>query len=417
MNYLLRNITNLVTCHSNSLKPTKGKQQQQIGLIKNGFIFVNNNIIQAVGLEKDLKKSVPKYFNGLEFDCTNMTVMPGFIDSHTHLVFAGLREDEYEMRIKGLTYEQIAALGGGIKKTVQMTRLSPEDELKILAEKRLDIFIQYGVTTLEAKSGYGLDFENELKMLKVISDLNNNNHYGIDILPTFLGAHTVPEKVSKVDYIREICQLMIPEIARKKLAVFIDVFCEKNYFTSTEALTILLEGIKYGLKPKIHTNQFYSIGGIETALKVGAVSVDHLEVVEQREINLLSGSNIVAVCLPGVSYFLGIPYAPAKQLIEKNIPVAIATDFNPGSCMSENLQFIMSLASTQMRLSAEEIINAVTYNAACALNIQHSFGSISTNKYADLLIFDFPSYKELIYHFGVNLIKYVFKKGKIVLVN
>ncbi|MGB9696081.1 MAG: imidazolonepropionase [Ignavibacteria bacterium] len=417
MNYLLRNITNLLTCHNNSLKPKKGKHQQEIGLIKNGFIWVNNEVIQTLGSEKDLKKLVPRNFSGIEIDCTNMTVMPGFIDSHTHLVFAGSREDEYEMRIKGFTYEQIADRGGGIKKTVMMTRLSSEDELKILAQKRLDNFIQYGVTTLEAKSGYGLDFENELKLLKVISDLNENNQYGIDILPTFLGAHVVPDRIPKAEYIREICQAMIPEIARQQLAKFIDVFCEKNYFTPSESETILLEGIKHGLQPKIHTNQFHSIGGIETALKVSVVSADHLEVLSSKEINKLSGTNIVAVCLPGVSYFLGIPYSPARQLIEKNIPIAIATDFNPGSCMSENLQFIMSLASTQMHLTGEEIINAVTYNAACALNIQHLVGSISFQKYADLLVFDFPSYKELIYHFGVNLVRYVFKKGKIVMVN
>lgn len=417
MNYLLRNINNLVTCHSNSLKPKKGKQQQKIGLIKNGFIWVNNEIIQTLGSEKDLKKLLPQNFSGIEIDCTNMTVMPGFIDSHTHLVFAGSREEEYEMRIKGLTYEQITARGGGIRKTVMMTRLASEDKLKILAKRRLDNFIRYGVTTLEAKSGYGLDFENELKLLKVISDLNKDNQYGIDILPTFLGAHAVPDRTTKTEYIREICQVIIPEIARQNLARFIDVFCEKNYFSPTDSETILTEGARYGLKPKIHTNQFYSIGGIEIALKVGVVSADHLEVLSNREINKLSGTNIVAVCLPGVSYFLGIPYSPARQLIEKNIPVAIASDFNPGSCMSENLQIMMSLASTQMRLTAEEIINAVTYNAACALHIQHVVGSVSSGKRADLLVFDFPSYKELIYHFGINLLKYVFKKGKIIMVN
>lgn len=416
MNYLLRNISNLVTCRNNSLKPKKGKQQQKIGLIKNGFIWINNEVISTVGSEKDLTKLVPRNFSGMEIDCTNMTVTPGFIDSHTHLVFAGSREDEYELRIKGFTYEQIAARGGGIKKTVTITRASTEDELKTLSKKRLDNFIQYGTTTLEAKSGYGLDFKNELKLLKVISDLNKDNQYKIDILPTFLGAHAVPEGISKVEYIREICQVMIPEIAKRKLALFVDVFCEKNYFTPQEAETILLEGIKYGLKPKIHTNQFYSIGGIEAALKVGVVSVDHLEILCDKEINKLSGTNIVAVCLPGVSYFLGLPYSPARRLIEKDIPVAIATDFNPGSCMSENLQFMMSLASTQMQLTVEEIINAVTYNAACALNIQHRLGNISPRKYADLLVFDFPSYRELVYHFGVNLIKYVFKKGEIVII-
>lgn len=417
MNYLLRNITNLITCHNNSLKPKKGKRQQEVGLIRKGFVLIKGETIAGVGFEKNLAKLVPRDFSGIELDCTNMTVMPGFIDSHTHLVFSGSRADEYEMRIKGFTYEQIAASGGGIEKTVMMTRQASENELKTLAKKRLNNFIGYGVTTLEAKSGYGLDLENELKLLKVISDLNKKNPYGITILPTFLGAHTVPYGTTKADYIEKICRAMIPEIAKRKLAKFIDVFCEKNYFSPSEAETILVEGVKYGLIPKIHTNQFHSIGGIEIALKVGAISIDHLEVLSEKEINKLADTNIVAVCLPGVSYFLGIPYAPAKRLIERNIPVSIATDFNPGSCMSENLQLMMSLASTQMHLTVEEIINATTYNAACALDIQHMVGSISPDKYADLLVFDFPSYKELVYHFGINQIKYVFKKGKIVTVN
>jgi len=347
--------------------------------------------------------------------------MPGFIDSHTHFVFAGSRENEYEMRLAGKTYQEIAEAGGGILSTVAAVRKTPKNVLKEIASDRLKKFIQYGTTTIEGKSGYGLDIGNEIKTLEILNELNEENGYQLDIIPTFLGAHSIPPEKTKNQYITEICINMIPLIAKRNLAKFIDIFVEENYFDSKEAQKIFSLGERFGMIPKLHTDQFNSIGGIDVAIKFKAASVDHLEVLEQKDILKLAAFNkniknrkIVATLLPGVSYFLNIQYAPARELIKNNVPVALATDFNPGSCMTENLQIIMSLASLKLKMNAEEIINAVTINAAFALNMEDKVGSIEKGKQADLLIFDMPSYKYLIYNFAVNNLGTVIKKGKIV---
>lgn len=393
-----------------------------IGVEKNCSVLLKDDTIDFIGTEKDLLKHIKA--NSLkisrEIDCSGKTVMPGFVDSHTHFIFAGEREDEYEMRIRGATYQEIANAGGGILSTVKALRRASKAELKELGETRLNNFVKYGTTTVEAKSGYGLDFKNELKSLQVINDLAKNNKYSLDIIPTFLGAHAVPPELSKQEYLQLILYKMIPEIARRQLAVFIDVFCEKGYFTKSETKELLSSGRKFGLIPKLHTDQFNSIGGIDAAIAESAISVDHLEVITSKDINTLSEYNTVknnymmATLLPGVSYFLDISYQPARELIEKKVPVALATDFNPGSCNTENLQFIMSLASSKLKMSAEEIITAVTHNAACALYKQERLGSISTGKQADVLIFDMKNHKELVYHFGVNMLSYVIKKGKVI---
>jgi imidazolonepropionase len=418
MNYLIKDITNLVTCKNISGHPKKGKDQSEIGLIADGNICIEKEKITFAGNRAELKDFLKSGKTKYEIiDGKNKTVMPGFIDSHTHLVFAGSRANEYEMRIRGSSYEEIAESGGGIASTVNAVRNTSKDGLLKLAEKRLLNFLKYGTTTLEAKSGYGLDVKNEIKMLEVINRLNENNKYGLNILPTFLGAHSIPKEMNKKDYMDLICFEMIPLIAKRKLAKFIDVFCEVNYFDSAETESILSLGIRFGLIPRIHTDQFNSIGGIDAAIKVNAISVDHLEVLKPKDIKKLSGKNIIATLLPGTSYFLNIPYQPARELIACNVPVALATDFNPGSCMTENIQMIMSLASLKLKMSAEEIINAVTINSAYSLFLQDSFGSIEKGKFADLLIFDFPSYKDLLYHFAVNGLEYVFKKGRKIDVN
>ncbi|MCX6162663.1 MAG: imidazolonepropionase [Ignavibacteriae bacterium] len=416
MAYLLKNISNLVTCaqQGKDKGARKGKNASEIGLIKNGnVITVNDRIVFAGGtsaLKLYLLKN--KIKNLSEIDAAGKTVMPGFIDSHTHLVFAGSRSDEYEMRIKGSSYEEIAKAGGGISSTVNKVRKASGGELTRAAEKRLGNFISYGTTTLEAKSGYGLDVKTELKMLEVINKLNKKNKYGIDIYPTFLGAHSVPKGICKEEYIEIICSEMIPAVAEGGLAKFIDVFCEKGYFSAKDSERILSTGARFGMIPKLHTDQFYSIGGIDTAIKVKAISVDHLEVLKSNDIKKLRKKNIIATLLPGASYFLDISYPPARELIANEIPVAIATDFNPGSSMTENMQIIMSLSSLKMKMSSEEIINAATINGAYALFIQDISGSIEPGKQADLLIFDFPSYNDLIYHYGVNQLEKVMKKGR-----
>jgi imidazolonepropionase len=414
MKLLIENCKQIVTCRSNGRKFNSGKHQSEIGLIENASIYIENGIIMWIG------KKVPPFIKKSaiqKIDAKNKVIFPGFVDPHTHIVFAGDRANEFAMRMAGKTYEEIAQAGGGIINTVSAVRKTSKAKLKELAKQRVWNSISFGVTTIEAKSGYGLDNKNEIKMLEVINELNRE--MPIDVYSTFLGAHAFPKDVSRKDYIDMILYEMIPKIAKRKLASFIDVFCEKNYYTTEETDKIFEQGIKFGLVPKLHTNQFHSVGGIETAVKNKAISVDHLEVMTDKEINLLKNKNIIACVLPGVSYFLNIPYAPARKFINNNIPVAIATDFNPGSCMTENIQLVMSLAAQSacggMKMSVNEIINAVTVNAAASLGISNTVGSIEIGKQADLLIFDMPSYEHLIYHFGVNQLESVIKKGEMIM--
>lgn len=409
MNLLIENAAQVVTCKPRNWRFSAGKAQSKIGLKRNTSILINDGIIKFID-----KKIPPEFIKKTyrKIDARNKVVMPGFIDSHTHLLFAGDRTNEFSMRIKGKTYEQISAAGGGITKTVAAVRRTTKGELKEKALKSIDRFIQFGVTSLEAKSGYGLNFRNEIKMLKILNELKSE--CPINIFPTFLGAHAVPPEESKKDYIDLILGEMIPFVAFGGFAKFIDVFCERNYFLAKEADTILKQGVSFGLLPKLHTNQFNSIGGIEIAVDNKAISVDHLESLTKNEIQLLKGKGIVACLLPGVSYFLNIPYAPARALIDNSIPVALSTDFNPGSCMTENIQMIMSLAVHKMKMSIEETINAVTINAAAALGISDQCGSIEPGKKADMVIFDMSDYRHLIYHFGVNLVEKVIKNGKVI---
>ncbi len=414
MKLLIENAKQIITCRTNGRKFNSGKFQSGIGLLENSSIYSENGIIKWIGKASDVrnKKSEFRSSSVQTIDARGKVVMPGFIDSHTHLVFAGDRANEFAMRMEGKTYEQIAQAGGGIVNTVSAVRKTSKAELKALAKKRLWNAISFGVTSIEAKSGYGLDTKNEIKMLEAINELDKE--MPVDVYATFLGAHAFPKNISRKDYIDLILYEMIPMIAKHRLADFIDVFCEKNYYTPEETSKIFEQGAKFGLIPKLHTNQFHSARGIETAVKNKAISVDHLEVMTDKEIAMLKNKNIIACVLPGVSYFLNIPYAPARKFIDNNIPVALATDFNPGSCMTENIQLIMSLAAQNLKMSVNEIINAVTVNAAASLGISDKAGSIEVGKQADLLIFDMPSYEHLIYHFGVNQLESVIKRGEMI---
>jgi imidazolonepropionase len=410
MSLLIENAKQIVTCHTKGYRLKAGKYQQELGVIENSSVYSEKGVIKWIGkrIPTAIKKSAKR-----KIDAMNKIVLPGFVDSHTHLVFAGDRANEFSMRIKGKTYEEIAKAGGGIISTVNAVRKASKAELKKLALQRIKSSISFGVTTIEAKSGYGLDTANEIKMLEIINELKNE--IPIDIFATFLGAHAFPTGKSKEEYIEEILYDMIPHIAERSLAVFIDAFCEKNYFSVKETEKIFHQGKKFGLIPKLHTNQFNSIGGIKAAVNHNAISVDHLEVMSKNDIAALKGSGTIACLLPTVSYFLDIPYAPARKLIDNKIPVALATDFNPGSAMSENIQLVMSMAVQMQKMNIEETINAVTINGAAALGISHRAGSIESGKQADILIFDLPDYKHLLYHFGVNTLKTVIKKGKIVM--
>ncbi|MBE2219152.1 MAG: imidazolonepropionase [Ignavibacteria bacterium] len=409
MDILIENASQIVTCRTRGRKFKAGKHQSEIGLLKDASVYIESGRIKWLG--KKLPSSLKKK-NVKKIDVTGKTVLPGLIDSHTHLVFAGSRADEYSMRINGSTYEEIAKAGGGIISTVKAVRKASKEELKNLAKKRIQSSIGFGVTTIEAKSGYGLNTVSEIKMLEVINELNRE--MPIDVYSTFLGAHAFPKDKTHDEYIDELLFEMIPLIAQKELAVFIDAFCEKNYFSVSDTKKIFEQGIRFGLVPKLHTNQFYSIGGIQAAISCGAVSVDHLEVMKPSDIKALENSGTIANVLPTVSYFLDIPYAPARKMIEKNIPVGLATDFNPGSAMSENIQLVMSMAVQMLKMNIEETINAVTINAAAALGVSHNIGSIETGKQGDLAIFDTPNYKDILYHFGINQLFCTVKKGKVI---
>lgn len=405
----IQNASQIVTCHTRGRRFKAGKYQSEPGLLRNSSIYISNGEIVWIGksLPAPLRKHVTK-----TIDARGKVVLPGLIDSHTHLVFAGSRADEFGMRIKGATYEEIAAAGGGIINTVKATRAGSKQKLVELAKKRVESSISFGVTTIEAKSGYGLDTKTELKMLEVISELRK--HVPIDIYSTLLAAHAFPKDISRNQYIDKILYEIIPQVSKRGLAEFIDAFCEKNYYTPAETIRIFEQGIKFGLVPKLHTNQFYSIGGIDAAIKCGVASVDHLEVMTDKEIASLKGTDIIACVLPTVSYFLDIPYAPARSMINSNIPVAIATDFNPGSSMTENIQLAMSMGVHLLKMNVEEVINAVTINAAASLGISHVTGSIEKGKFADLVLFDTDNYKDIVYHFGVNLVSHVIKRGKVI---
>ncbi|MCX7877094.1 MAG: imidazolonepropionase [Ignavibacteria bacterium] len=412
MSLLVENISQLISCHTNAHLFKAGKFQSQIGLMRNVSVYIENGIIRWLGkkVPTEIKKIVKN-----KLDARNKVVMPGLIDSHTHLLFAGSRVNEYSMRLNGKTYEEIAKAGGGISSTVRAVRKAKRLELKNTASERLKKSISLGVTSIEIKSGYGLDSENELKMLEVINELKKES--SIDIYPTFLGAHAFPGDKKKEEYINEIINKMIEHVATRRLAVFIDAFCEKGYYTPSECIRIFEIGRKFGLIPKLHTNQFHSYGGIQAAVKSRCISVDHLEVISEKEINHLKDRGIIAVLLPSVSYFLDIPYAPARKLIENSIPVALATDFNPGSSMTQNLQLVMNMGVHLLKMKIEEVINSVTINAAAALGISHITGSIERGKKADMVIFNTDDYREIFYNLGVNLVDKVIKEGKVIYKN
>lgn len=409
MSLLIENASQIVTCHTRGHLFKSGKHQSQLGVIKNASVYTEKGVIKWIGktIPPAIRRKAKKKIDG-----RGKIVLPGFVDSHTHLVFAGDRANEFSMRINGSTYEEIAKAGGGIISTVKAVRKASKAELKKLALKRIRSSIGFGVTTIEAKSGYGLNLENEIKLLEVINELKKE--IPIEIFATFLGAHAYPKERTRQQYLDELIYEMIPYIAERNLAQFIDAFCEKNYFTVSDTDKIFKQGRAFGLIPKLHVNQFYSIGGIKAAVKHRAISVDHLEVMKPNDITVLKNSNTIATLLPTVSYFLDIPYAPARKIIDAGIPTALATDFNPGSAMSENIQLVMSMAVQMLKMNIEETINAVTINGAAALGVSHRTGSIETGKQADMLVFGVSDYKQLLYHFGVNALETVIKNGKII---
>ena len=376
--------------------------------IKNAFMMIEDEIIINFGTMDSLGNTKADSI----IDVTERLILPTWCDSHTHLVFADTREEEFVDRINGLSYEQIAQRGGGILNSAEKLQNKTEEELYNDAAKRLEELIKSGTGTIEIKSGYGLTLDSELKMLRVVKKLKEN--FTLPIKATFLGAHAIPVqyKQKRAAYIQLIIDEMLPEIANKKLADYIDVFCEKGYFTPEETNQILKAGIKHGLLPKIHVNQFNSIGGVKVGIENNALSVDHLEVLTNEDLAHLKDSKTIPVSLPSCSFFLGIPYTNARKIIEANLPLALASDYNPGSAPSGNMNFVVSLACIKMKMTPEEAVNAATINGAYALNLSDKVGSITKGKLASFIITKpIKSYNYLLYNFANNNIEKVFLKG------
>lgn len=410
MKILLYRSTQLLTCKPENRRFKRTSELNDVGLIEDVSLIIEDEKISDITSNKDFNFSS---FD-LVIDCCNNVVMPGLIDSHTHLIFAGSRSDEFEMRVAGKSYEEIAEKGGGIVKTVEATRKSSKDDLIKLAIERLEEALSSGITTIEIKSGYGLDYATELKMLECAKDLQNLQP--VEIIPTFLGAHTIPRefKNNRSAYIELITKKLIPEISENHLAKFVDVFLEKTAFTVDETRLILEKAKKHNLELKLHCDQFNSLGGVELGIQLGVKSLDHLEMITDEDIKKLSKTEIVATVLPGVSYFLKIPFTPARKMIDAGCIVSIATDFNPGSCTSQNLPLMLNIATLYNGMKLNETINSVTINAAYSLGLEEKIGSLEIGKQADILILKTSDYKNLVYYFGKNLTKTVIKKGKIV---
>ena len=411
MKLLFRNIKQLLQVRDGANNLLKGSQMKELPAIDNAWLLVENGKIADFGKMAEIPP-----FEGIEtVDASGKLLLPGWIDSHTHLVYAGNREQEFVDRIKGLTYEEIAEKGGGILNSAKKLQDTSEEELYEQSAVRLEQVMKMGTTAIEIKSGYGLTTEAEMKMLRVIKKLKEN--YPLPVKSTFLGAHALPKEFrnNKDGYIKLLTEEMIPKVAAEGLADFIDVFCEKGYFSVEDTHKILEAGEKYNLKPKIHVNQFNSIGGIQKAVEFDTLTVDHLEVMKPGDIEALQNSDTIPVALPSCSLFIDIPYTPARKIIDAGLPLALATDYNPGSSPNGNMNLVVSLACIKMKMTPEEAINAATLNAAHALQLGQTHGSISKGKAANFILTEkVPSYGFLPYSFGQDHIDSVYINGKII---
>lgn len=412
---LIKNAAQVVTMAGHSGQPAKREAMRELNIIENGSVLIKDGKIVAVGKLPELNQQYQKDIDEAEMhDATGKTVTPGLIDPHTHLVHAGTRENEYAMRLKGKTYMEIMNAGGGIHATTKATKEADFDQLYAESKQRLDTFFQYGVTTVEAKSGYGLSLEHELKQLEVAAKLNED--HAMDVVSTFMGAHAIPvdERDNPEPFVSRVIEEMIPEVAERKLAKFNDVFCERGVFTPDQSRRILEAGKEYGLVPKIHADEIEPYGGAELAAEVGAISADHLLKASDEGIHDMAENNVMGVLLPGTAFFLMAEYANARKMIDGGVPVALSTDANPGSSPTLSLQFIMNLGCLKMGMTPEEVLTAATINAAHAINSEDKIGSLETGKQADIAIFDVPNHLMLSYNYGMNHIDTVIKKGETV---
>ena len=409
MRILFKHIKELVQVRKEAVLFVAGKQMKELPTIKNAYLLIEGGKIADFGT----MENCPSDLTIDEIiDATGKMILPSWCDAHTHIVYAGNREAEFVDRINGYTYEEIANRGGGILNSAKQLNETSEEEIYLQSKIRLEEIIALGTGAVEIKSGYGLTIEGELKMLRVIQKLKAN--YPIEIKASFLGAHALPAtfKGNKDGYLQMLIDELLPKIAAEKLASFIDIFCETGYFSVEDTELILAAGKKYGLVPKIHVNQFNAIGGVQVGVKYNALSVDHLEVMRDEDIEVLKGTQTMPIALPSCSYFLSIPYTPARKMIDAGLPLALATDYNPGSTPSGNMNFVVATACIKMNMTPEEAINAATINGAYAMDLSNEVGSISIGKQANLILTkNIPSYAFIPYSFGNPAIEKVYLKG------
>lgn len=416
MNFLVINIKELIQAEPKSRLKVTGKQMSKLPIIKDAFLYVESGRIIDFGKMDDLNNKRERYFTMSKkiVDATGRYVLPAWCDSHTHIVYAGSREKEFVDKIKGLSYEEIAKRGGGIINSSKLLQKTCEEELFEQSMARLNEMVKMGTGAVEIKSGYGLNTESEIKMLRVIRKMKENSD--VKIKATFLGAHAIPPDFTgnPEEYVDLVINEMIPLVAGEELADFIDVFCDKGFFTTEQTERILMSGIKHGLRPKIHANELALSGGIQTGVKYGALSVDHIEYVGDEEIECLMDTDTMPTILPGAAFFLNMPLSPARKMIDAGLPIALASDFNPGSSPSGNMNLIMSMGCINYKMLPEEVINAVTINSAYAMGISEKFGSIATGKSANIIITKPISSLDFIpYSFGSNVIESVYLNGKL----
>ena len=407
----IKNATQLVTLAGEN-GPRRQKQMSELSIIEDGSVWMENGEILAIGSTSELEALYSKRAHEADvIDASGRLVTPGLVDPHTHVAYGGSREKEFEMRLEGSTYMEIMNAGGGIHATTRMTREATEDELVAQTTRRLDSFLAHGVTTVEGKSGYGLDLETELKQLRAMKRLNES--HPIDLVPTFMGGHAVPQeyKGSEEQYIDLLVNDMLPKVAEEGLAVFNDVFCEVGVFTPEQSERILEAGKKLGLIPKIHADEIESYGGAELAAKVGAISAEHLLKASDEGVRLMAEAGVIACLLPATALYLREDAAKGRAMIDAGVAVAISTDCNPGSSPTTSMPLVMNLACISMRLTPAEALVAATMNAACAIGMEEKVGSLEVGKQADVVMWKVSNYQELQYLFGVNHVGSVWKKG------
>ncbi|KKI94115.1 imidazolonepropionase [Bacillus sp. SA1-12] len=408
----VKHAAQLATLASDVKGPRSKEAMSELGLIEDGSLWIEKGVIQAVGTTEEIKEAYAHKLDEAEVvDASGHLVTPGLVDPHTHVVYGGSREREFEMRLEGAAYMEIMNAGGGIHATARMTREASEEQLMEQTIGRLDSFLAHGVTTIEGKSGYGMNLETELKQLRVMKKLQEQ--HVIEIVPTFMGAHAVPPefKGRENEYVEHIILDMLPVVAKEKLAEFQDVFCEKGVFTPEQSERLLEAGKRFGFIPKIHADEIESYGGAELAAKIGAISAEHLLKASEAGIKAMAQSGTIACLLPATALYLRETAAAGRKMIDAGVAVAISTDCNPGSSPTTSMPLVMNLACISMRLTPAEALTAATYNAACAINRHDKIGSLEVGKQADIVLWNVKNYQELQYLFGVNHVNSVWKKG------